>query len=272
MMKPGLHIAAMMLLATIAAAAGSSGTALAETPLRIIYFERPPHYYTYRGEAQGVLVERTRTIMAEAGMRATFVKIPVKRIINEIQTATTPVCSIGWFKTAERLAFASFTLPIYQDRPLVVLTTRDKHPRIAGYAGMDALLADMSQTLGVVSGFSYGSVVDRMMANRHSTIESVTGNLSQLLKMLDAGRVDYLILSPEGIPGALRAVGLNPENFDTVEFQDVPPGNPRYLMCSQSVPEAVIDGINKAILRIRLNRSAHRYPEPVWDAPTDYRP
>lgn len=269
-MKPRLHIVAI-LLSAIAAAGGSRGSAMAETPLRVIYFERPPHYYTYRGEARGVLVERTRTIMAEAGMAAAFVKMPVKRIIHEIRNAATPVCSIGWFRNDERERFASFTLPIYQDRPLVVLTARGKQPRIAGYQDMDSLLADTTQTLGVISGFSYGTVVDRMMTNRKTPLESLTGSLSQLLKMLDKGRVDYLVISPEGIQGALTAVGLDPGNFDTVEFPDVPPGNQRHLMCSQSTPEAVIERINTAILRIRYHRSTHRFPEAIWETPSDYR-
>jgi polar amino acid transport system substrate-binding protein len=271
-LKPRLRIAVTLLLAAVAAVGGTGGAAVAETPLKIIYFERPPYYYTYKGSAQGVLVERTRTIMAEAGIDATFVRMSVKRIINDIREGKTPVCSIGWFKSAEREKFASFTLPIYQNRPLVALTTREQAPRMRAYQQMADIMANRSFVLGVISGFSYGTVVDRMMAIHHPTIETVTGKPAQILRMLASGRISYLLLAPEEINGAAKAAGVDPSGLEYIQFIDVPPGNLRYLMCSQNTPKSVIDDINKAILRIRYHRSTHRYPEEVWDAPPDYRP
>lgn len=195
----------------------------------------------------------------------------------KIPAAATPVVawqaiSRGFIKNAERETFASFTLPIYQNRPFVLLTTREQAPRMRAYRQMADIMANRSFILGVISGFSYGTVVDRMMATHRPTIETVTGKPAQLLRMLASGRISYLLMAPEEINGAAKAAGVDPSGLETIQLLDVPPGNQRYIMCSQNTAKTVIDDINKAILRIRYHRSTHRHPEEVWDAPPDYRP
>lgn len=261
-----------LILAAMAAVLAPHPHGAAADPLRIIYIERPPYYYTHNGIPTGVLVERTRTILAEAGITSDFVKMPAKRVIREIQDTKTPACSIGWFKTAERTAFAAFTLPIYQNRPLVALTTADSADRLRAYPRLAELMAGRELVLGVINGFSYGTVIDRMIARQKPVVASVTGTQVQLMRMLAAGRIDYLLAAPEAIAGAAKAAGLDPDRMEAVTFPDVPPGNLRYLMCSRQVPDDVIDEINRAILRIKYHRGTHRYPDPVWEVPEGYRP
>jgi hypothetical protein len=98
---------------------------VAADQLNVSYFERPPYYLTTpAGDASGFLVEKTKKILQAANVNARFISLKPNKIIFIIKHANLPHCSIGWFKKPEREAFAKFTKPIYQDRPLVLLKTK----------------------------------------------------------------------------------------------------------------------------------------------------
>src|SRR5690606_3099630 len=95
---------------------------LAADPLPVYYIEKPPYYHSIAGEPTGFLLERTRAIFSDAQIPLRFEARPAKRILLEMEQNREPICSIGWFRTPQREAFALFSLAIYRDETMTVLT------------------------------------------------------------------------------------------------------------------------------------------------------
>jgi hypothetical protein len=56
---------------------------------------------------------------------------------------------------------------------------------------------------------------------------------------------------PYYVTGPLGIYGLLTENFKFVRFSDMPGGNQRYLLFSQTTDRAIIDRVNAAIIEQR---------------------
>ena len=218
--------------------------------LTVSYLERPPYYKTVDGYATGILIDLTRQILEDAGVKAVYLPLPPKRIFREIQNPGSMHCSVGWFKSTEREEFAKFSLPIYQNKPLVALTLKKNGEKFKKFGLLEDLFADKSLTLGTVSAFSYGIRVDEMIKKDPPVIFEVKEKQAQLIKMIAAGRISYMLISPEEIEMMIQSADLNPNDFISLPFSDIPKGNKRYLMFSKSVPDEIIDSINHSIKKL----------------------
>jgi polar amino acid transport system substrate-binding protein len=94
--------------------------------LTVSYLDRPPYYYTDKdGNPSGFLVELAREVFRDAGIEVAWKELPPNRVMYERRKKRASHCSIGWFRTQEREAYAKFSIPVYQDKPLVIMTTRE---------------------------------------------------------------------------------------------------------------------------------------------------
>jgi polar amino acid transport system substrate-binding protein len=240
---------ATCLAAVLLAIPGPLGAQASEKPdeLRVLYLERPPYYWTENGRPTGFLMNLTRRILDEAGVPATYAPVPAARIIEEIRANRRPLCAIGWFRTPQRETFASFSLPIYRDHPLVLLTTKDKADLFDEHATLQDVFDDTDLIMAQVASFSYGETIDRML--REILVRNLTVSTTQsvLPKLILRGRATYMLAAPEEVPTMLRSAGLDPEDFVSLEMDDMPAGNLRHLMFSASVPQTVLRRVNLAI-------------------------
>lgn len=238
---------------------GGDAPAWSEPPLAIYYFPRPPYYTTEAdGRAGGILVERVRAIMAQAGIEHRFVEAPSKRVLLMLGQDEA-ACGVGWLRTPSRETLFRFSLPIHRDAPLVALVGSAGLARLPARPTLEGLLGS-DLVLGVIDGFSYGEAVDRMIARANPKRQMVTGEVQRLVRMIAAGRCDWMLLNPleahwqlERDPGLARALRV-------LALPDAPASNPRYLMCSQSVAPEVMERIDRAILRLE-NEPAAMAPE-----------
>lgn len=236
--------ALLCLLACLPATAFAAGNA---TALQVVYLERPPYYWTENGQMRGFLLGLTRQILDRAGIPATFEQHPPNRIMDEIRNDQAPICSIGWFKTSEREAFARFSLPIYRDQPPVLLTTTDKAHLFSRHKTLRDVFTDPTLVMAQVASFSYGEAVDRMQ--KEILVRNLTVSSSQkvLPKLILQGRASYMLVAPEEVPTLLRMAEVEAGRFTTLTMQDIPAGNLRYLIFGKSVPESTLQRINDAI-------------------------
>jgi hypothetical protein len=72
-----------------------------------------------------------------------------------------------------------------------------------------------------------------------------------MLKLVHDGLADYFFISEEEAVELVHTSGLLPENFKFVRFSDMPGGNLRYLLFSQTTDTAIIDRVNAAIIEQR---------------------
>ena len=220
-------------------------------PLSISYLERPPYYYRdAHGKGAGLLIERTRDILREAEISAQFVILQPSQIMFLLQRATVPHCSVGWFKTAERELFAKFSRPIYQDQPLVLLAHREKGAEFPVGATLRQVFSDPHLTIARLGQFSYGEVVDRLLAELSPASLFRTTEQVQLLQALHDRSADYMLIAPEEIEMLISSSGLAETEFISVPLAGMPAGNLRYLICGQGVSDEVMTRLDAAISKL----------------------
>jgi len=243
--------------------------ALAE-PLEVLYIERPSYYYTHEGRPDGFLMQLAVSIFDEAGIDVTYSSVPPSRILARLKSGARE-CSVGWFKRPDREAYALYTLPIYRNRPLVLVHLWNDEARFSGLSRLSEVFSDKSLRWGIVSGFSYGDQVDEMRGRLHPVTVEATASQSQLLRMLALGRFDYLLISPEELDAlAMASEAIQGYSFSSVpddaspspggsirrgdvavrELLDIPEGNLRYILCARVVGQEVIQILNRAIRTI----------------------
>ncbi|WP_161539575.1 substrate-binding periplasmic protein [Paramagnetospirillum kuznetsovii] len=223
------------------------GLALAE-PLTIGFIERPGYSWQGERQAEGLFIDIARDILTRAGIEHQFQAMPPKRMLKSVQEGKDRICIVGNFKTPEREAYAVFTKSIYQNKPIGVLISADRSEAFAPFKTLAALAEAPDLRLGYVDGFSYGTAVDAVIA-KMKTVELSRGNTTTgMVSMLAAGRFDYMFADQEEYVDLAKGANIPPASLRLLTFPDVPVGNKRYMMCSKTVPKAVIERIDAAIL------------------------
>ena len=220
-------------------------------PLTVSYFERPPYYFTNKaGAPDGFLVKRTQQILQTAGLDAQFISLEPNKIIYIIKHAKRPNCSIGWFKKTERELFAKFTKPLYQNRPLVLLTTKLDQHKFKPDMSLTDIFANKKLVMGRICSFSYGEYVDHLMKQRSPASYFLSSSQADLLKAIYTGSATYMLVAPEEVIQVITTASLPAEAFVQIVIDEIPRGNYRYLMCNQAVSAAVIQQFNSALAEL----------------------
>ncbi|MCW8860310.1 MAG: transporter substrate-binding domain-containing protein [Deltaproteobacteria bacterium] len=225
----------------------------AAEPLTVSYFERPPYYFTAKdGSAKGFLVTRTQEILRSANIEAQFLSLSPNQIIYVLKHANTPNCSIGWFKKSERELYAQFTQPIYQNRPLVLLTTRDQLLTFKQYEGLAAIFSQRQLVMVRMSSFSYGSFVDQLLEHHNPVSYFGTKSQADVVRAIAQGKANYMLAAPEEVDVMMQSAGLAADDFATMTLSEIPAGNLRYLMCGKQVSAETMQRLNIAIERLGI--------------------
>lgn len=221
--------------------------------LKVLYLEFPPYYYTtYDGRPDGFLLKKTDTILRNAGIEPRYESLSAKRVLVEMRTPEA-ICSIGWFKTPKREKFARFTLPIYQNKPLVALYLSKDSMQLSTKTTLRSLVEDRSLSLGLVDGYSLGAEVDALVRGHGANTRLVMGDYPHLIRMLSQEQFSYILVAPEEKDILIRKNYLAADQFQSHELSDVPAGNSRFLMFSKTVPEEIVERVNRSILSLEKN-------------------
>ncbi len=215
-------------------------------PLHLSFPENPPLSYSNGSGPRGVFIDALRQRGASTGLVLSFEPRPPKRILAEIEANRSALCSLGWYKTPEREAFAKFSRPIYRDRAIVIVSALPAST-FAGAGSLAVLLSRGTYRIGAISGLSYGPEVDRILAAQPGMVMRPTVTVEQLLRMVVAGRVPLAVVTEEHLnwfleqePGDTRLTRL--------ALSDLPKTGPqRYIMCSRSTPDDLMKRMDALI-------------------------
>ena len=210
------------------------------------YFSRPPYFTDDEDKPGGLVGAPVLAAFKDSGISFETSKMPFSRQIMIIQGNQGFDCVLGWFKTPEREQFAKFTKPVFRDKEKIALTAAD-NPYLKGEVAIEDLLADKNITLLVKQGFSYGDDIDRMFEKYQTIRRSVAVESTQMLKMIAAKHVDYMLITPEEATPAILNAGLALDQFRMVKINHLPKPEYRYIMCSKRVPDEIIDKLNASI-------------------------
>ncbi len=219
--------------------------------LKVLFFHRPPYYIATADEPGGFLVDMAKKIFHDSDITPVFEELPPARIMLNIKKSGQRVCSLGWFKNKDREKFAKFSLPIYQNKPMVILTTRSQAYLFEKHDTIKSVLQDKTLTLAVIDSFSYGTYLDKMI-KAHGTGNIMRFNLQHVMpNLIQAGRVSYMLIAPEEIDTLLASAMMDVKEFVAVPKPDIPAGNKRYIIFSKKVSDATIHRVNRAIINLK---------------------
>ncbi len=219
----------------------------AATPvLTLHYYERPPYLVSEPdGTARGLTADPVRTAIAKAGINVQWQLTPARRQLSLISHNSGNDCGIGWFRNPEREAFAQFSLPIYRDRPpVLILNRRIDHQHISSVA---TLLANPELRVLIKDGLTYGSYLAERATQARAHIETVSIEQPQLIRMVAAGRADVMFATAEEAQLLVTSYESGDAAVKVVRFPDIPNGEYRYLMCSHNVDADTLKRFNEAV-------------------------
>jgi len=217
-----------------------------QTVVNLHYQDRPPYSEgAPDGNVRGLLAEPAARAFARAGIAFAWVRTPGQRQLALIQSGDGPDCGIGWFRNAEREALGRFTRAIYQDQPFMGLARRDV--TAFGNRPLAVLLDDAAQPLLVKDGYSYGPVLDALIARNPSHVRRTAAESAQMVRMIDAARAGWMIVAPEEAGALLAALPGATDRLRLVPLPDAPAGPTRHVYCNRSLPDAMIERLDRAI-------------------------
>lgn len=214
--------------------------------ITVHYHERRPYYAGNKGEVHGLVADPISQAFAYADIPVVWKETPAKRQLEIIQENTDYSCAAGWFKTPERERFAHYSLPVYQDRPLVAMARAD-NPLLGEKETLDHILGEKRLSLIVKAGYSYGALIDEMIAKYDPWRHTTTADNVSMLKMIQAHRGDYCFMAEEEAMDLLIYSGLPRSDFKLITLENLPSGNHRYIICSKQVGSELMARLNGAL-------------------------
>lgn len=238
-------------IATVFVMVGYAYTVQADDTILVLYNDRAPYMITGpSGDISGLTADPVKFAFTKAGIPHKFESAPTKRQMEAVEASEAKVCIIGWFKNPEREKIGKFTGELYKDKATVAIAKKD-NGKIASGKTIDEVLADKNLTILVKEGFSYGKFIDdkikQLSPKREDTLLENVG----MLKMILAGRADYMFIAPEEAEVLMKSADFKDGDFKLVTFTNMPEGGSRYLLCSRLVSDAEIEKLNAGIKEYR---------------------
>jgi polar amino acid transport system substrate-binding protein len=219
------------------------GSAAQAQALTLHYHERAPYSMTQAdGTVAGLVATPSAQALAQAAVAFVWVRTPSQRQLALIQEGDGLHCGVGWFRNAERAALGKFSKPLYRERPFGALARADSPLR-----GAEAM-ALAGDALLVKEGYSYGPQLDRLIATLTPPPAKTSVETPQMLRMLLAGRADWMIVSPEEAQVLRQEAGSAGAGLRVLAFADISAGETRHLYCNRAVPDVWLARIDQALV------------------------
>ncbi|XOB63235.1 hypothetical protein ACMC56_05355 [Campylobacterota bacterium DY0563] len=216
----------------------------AEDSLIIVYEERIPYVKNDSNSITGLVATPAIQALKYSGIKYQLKEKPSKRHLYEIKANINKICAVGWFKNIQREEFAKFSYPLYQDKPLGIIS-RNENKNILKNISIDDLLKNKNLSLLTKASYSYGKFLDEKIKKYKTKNKIVYTDNKKMISMIAAKRADYLFISEEE-----AKILLDDELSKNLKFfrvSNIPKGNKRYLICSKSVKDNTLKRINKYI-------------------------
>ncbi len=217
-----------------------------ESPLTVHYHDRRPYYVSMGNEVHGLVADPIALILKAARIDFHWVNTPAKRQLNIIKKNESVTCAAGWFWTSEREKFGKYTLPVFQDSPFVAVARVD-NSLLLDNESLDRVFRESRLRLLVKSGYSYGKYIDEKIRIHNPWQVVTTADNKSMLEMVQTHRADYCFMTKDEAHDLLIFAGMNKTDFKVINFNEIPEGNKRYLICSKKISDSDIDKLNGAI-------------------------
>ena len=212
----------------------------------LLYQDRPPYYVPQPGRQPplGLVIEPLRRGLEHRQVPHRWVLTPAVRQLLMVENGKNLVCAVGWFRNPAREAKGLFSAPLYRGQPLAMLARRDA-PLHEGMSLREAM--DSPARLLVKQGYSYGPEIDFLISVRSGALAQGSGEVTQLLRMLQAGHADWMPAAPEEVQAQLQRDDRRSQTLQLLQVSDAPPPQARHLYCNSAVPAAWLEQLNAGL-------------------------
>ena len=237
-------------LSLTAFAAFLPGVSISEEPIPVLIYDRPPYYVRQAdGNFAGLVGAPVAQAFERAGIPFVWTTALFHTHLEEIRSDDRPVCAAGWFKTEEREEYARFTIPVYQDQPLVVVGRLD-NSRLWALTFEEMISRPNVEMLAPID-FSFGVEIDRMIEDSDLRVRRVATDAERNLKRILEGFEDFLLISPEELSVTIARV-RGSEQLLQRSFADIQPGSTRHIVCSLSVWHSQVSVFEKIAVNVEF--------------------
>jgi len=218
-----------------------------EASVQVLYSERPPYMMASPdGGPSGLTGTPGTRAFKLAGIPTRWLALPTNRQLLVVRDGSTPSCAIGWFRTPEREQYAKFTRAIYHDKVWTVLARSSLADK--GDTSLQELMQRKDVRILVKDNYSYGSELDKLLARRNTVIAVSTAPTMKMVQSISLGAADMMFVSEEeGAYILEHHPAEQTRQLRLLRFKDMPRGPERHIMCSKTVPDALIARLNQAI-------------------------
>lgn len=233
----------------------------AQDPLAWMEAVAPP-FFIHEGDLKGQGYEDVITAILIANLpqyHHTHMKANISRHYQQWKQGE-KVCSVGMYKTPERLEFAYYSIPSVVTLPPVLIIHKNNYEAFGGkkMVNLAEILQKNTLVIGRSSNRSYGVAFDTSLktySNNKNTFTYEGSELSlNLFKMLQAGRIDALPGLPEEAMYLAETIGI-PDQIMTLsveENQATSEASLSYVACSKNDwGKTAIKSINQVLLAQR---------------------
>lgn len=261
---------ALMPLMSSAAGAADARAADARTqeqPILTILFSTQDPMLGWDAAAArptGSLYDFTQKLAHEAGVVLRWEPPRTRRrVLADLEERADAACTVAIARTAERAARFKFTAPMTAAPDWVILTRADDK-RIGSPASLMALRDRPDLTLGIPDGSFMESLIDGQPGtaaeqavtppapNAAGNRQRITGTSTTLLAMLAKGRVDYIPFDLNTLAAQAGLLGMPANAFRALRLPELAFVGQGYMACGSATPDAVIDRLNRAVVRTGL--------------------
>jgi polar amino acid transport system substrate-binding protein len=239
-----------MLLArrwVLSCALGCAAVAVPAAELTLHYQERAPYSSLEAdGSVSGLVATPAARALTAAGVAFRWERTPAQRQLALIQHGDGLHCGIGWFRNAEREALGRFNhRALYRDQPFAALVRAG--PAWGDSARAADAIATTSARLLVKDGYSYGALLDRLIAAAPAPPVRTSVDPDAMARIVTAGRADWMLVSPDEAPALLARARTPPGALRLIRLDDVPAGEGRHLYCNRAVPAEWLARVDDAL-------------------------
>lgn len=218
----------------------------AETPITVLYSDRPPFMKKHSdGTVTGFTATPAMLAFTKAAIPFDIKEASPARRLQEVKENNARVCSIGFYKNAERASFARFSNPVSQDGKMIALANIKL--QTAKSVSVDAILNRSDLNILIKKNIIYGPFLESKFETMKARRIESTAEFAQLIRLIKFERAQLIFLPEEEAQFYLKESGYSRSDFNLIQFAEMPPGEFRYIMCSFKVEDAVMSKLNNAI-------------------------
>lgn len=169
------------------------------------------------------------------------------------------VCTVGLFKNAEREEFMYFSIPVFFSLPNHLIVLKEKKKELGGISSvkLEDVLRNNLLIIGQATNRSYSGEIDEVLAkfgNETNTYkyESRGDFTTNFFRMLDKGRVDAIIASPEEVLYYAEKLGMRDRLASIAIEENSIQAWLSYVACVKNEwGKEVIGNVNRVLLEQR---------------------